>query len=94
VQRIGIRSPTVLYDTLARHVGAFYCIRKPSICQVKAFDGHTPLAGGAGVAAHPLPRAAQATATPHTNGHPMHKRSYLLPHWNEADGVTRLDKRG
>ena len=43
MERIGIRSPAVLYDTLARHVGAFCCIRKPSICQVKAFDGVCPL---------------------------------------------------
>jgi hypothetical protein len=27
-----------LYTTLARHGGAFYRIRTPSICQVKAFD--------------------------------------------------------
>src|SRR6266480_6263890 len=39
LKRIGIRSPNVLHDTLARHGEAFCRIRTPSICQVKAFDG-------------------------------------------------------
>src|SRR6266550_2961649 len=43
VKRIGIRSPNVLHDTLARSIGAFWRIRKPCICQVKAFDGIRPL---------------------------------------------------
>ena len=42
VQRIGIRSPSLRYDILARSVGAFCRIKKPSICQVKAFDGASP----------------------------------------------------
>jgi len=44
MKRIGIRSPPLLYDILARHGEAFCRIRKPSICQVKAFDGRKPLA--------------------------------------------------
>ena len=43
-QRIGIRSPTVRYVILARHGEVFYGIRTPFVCQVKAFDGRSPLA--------------------------------------------------
>ena len=43
MQRIGIRSPSLRYDILARSVGAFCRIKKPSACQVKAFDGIRPL---------------------------------------------------
>jgi len=47
VKRIGIRSPNVLHDTLARYGAAFCRIRTPSICQVKAFDAR-PSYGAAG----------------------------------------------
>jgi len=43
MQRIGIRTPTVPERTLARYREVFFGIRKPSICQVKAFDGLRPV---------------------------------------------------
>src|SRR5437868_1431473 len=42
MQRIGIRTPTLQERTLARHREVFFRIRKPSICQAKAFDGSKP----------------------------------------------------
>ena len=91
MKRIGIRSPPVWHTTLARHGEAFCCIRTPSICQVKAFDGAPPLKRKREISRPPTRKSR--VNSPTSQPSPSANQRRLVP-WFENAANTRTGGDG